>query len=271
MNVTSLNPPASPGLYEISSVCHPLARAYRVYISYRSPANRAASSPPVPARISTIRLPKSSLGSTRSWSSIRALRASYCGRRAANSSSTIARRSGSFSPSAIASVCRIWSATCWNSRYGLTSLARLPCSLATWVNRVWSPATAGSASCSSSSRNLASFCSITGHMGHPRVGERGQGRKKAEGGRRKAAGFAPSAFRLRRAGLLLLAVGLGGDLLPVGRVLVLLLELLDPPGGVDELHLPGEERVAGGRDFELVERVLVPVGPLDLVVRLDGG
>src|SRR4029450_7559666 len=53
--------------------------AQRVYIRRRSPANRAASSPPVPARISTI-TSLSSLGSLgtrarRSWSSRAAWRA----------------------------------------------------------------------------------------------------------------------------------------------------------------------------------------------------
>src|SRR5262245_40339278 len=54
---------------------------------------------------------------------------------------------------------------------------------------------------------------------------------------------------------LLLGGGLlgGGSLLALALALVpvvLLLELLDAAGGIDELHLAREERVAGGADFD---------------------
>src|SRR5262249_59497098 len=60
-----------------------------------------------------------------------------------------------------------------------------------------------------------------------------------------------------------------GGLLAVAGLLVLLLELLDPAGGVHELHFTREERVAGTGDFQPVERVLVAVLPLGRLVGLD--
>ena len=49
---TSLNPPTSDGLLSRCSKRQPRSSAKRWYIRSRSPANREASSPPVPARIS---------------------------------------------------------------------------------------------------------------------------------------------------------------------------------------------------------------------------
>ena len=48
----SLKPPSSVALWSRISIFHRLVAAWCLYISYRSRANRAASSPPVPARIS---------------------------------------------------------------------------------------------------------------------------------------------------------------------------------------------------------------------------
>src|SRR5436190_23645852 len=59
-------------------------------------------------------------------------------------------------------------------------------------------------------------------------------------------------WRTRRArprGADLLGRGLAFALLALVPV-VLLLELLHSSGGVDELHLPGEERMAGRADFD---------------------
>ena len=55
-----------PSLAEITSTFQPCSAAKRSYIRNRSPANSAASSPPVPARISSITLRSSmaSLGSS---------------------------------------------------------------------------------------------------------------------------------------------------------------------------------------------------------------
>ena len=69
MNTTSLNPPRPVGLESISSTFQPFCSAYRVYIRNRSPANRAASSPPAPARISMMMF-FSSLGSLGSSSRV---------------------------------------------------------------------------------------------------------------------------------------------------------------------------------------------------------
>ena len=48
----SLKPPSSVALWSRISIFQPFASAWCLYISYRSRANSAASSPPVPARIS---------------------------------------------------------------------------------------------------------------------------------------------------------------------------------------------------------------------------
>ena len=57
-----LKPPASPGLELSTSIFQPRPAAKRSYMLYRSPAKIAASSPPTPARISTMVF-LSSLGS----------------------------------------------------------------------------------------------------------------------------------------------------------------------------------------------------------------
>ena len=51
---TSLYPPAVPSEKEVISYFQPLDSMYLVYMRIRSPAKMAASSPPVPPRISTI-------------------------------------------------------------------------------------------------------------------------------------------------------------------------------------------------------------------------
>ena len=50
----SFTPPSSVSLAESTSMCQPLDSAYMEYIRNREWANRAASSPPTPARISTM-------------------------------------------------------------------------------------------------------------------------------------------------------------------------------------------------------------------------
>ena len=71
MNTASLNPPIPFSLTLISSTFHLNWSTYFWYILYTSYANRAASSPPAPARISTITFLESlgSFGSRRILSS----------------------------------------------------------------------------------------------------------------------------------------------------------------------------------------------------------
>ena len=50
--MTSFSPPTPVSLLDMTSSFHPCRSAYLLYIRNSSPANSAASSPPVPARIS---------------------------------------------------------------------------------------------------------------------------------------------------------------------------------------------------------------------------
>src|SRR5690606_30026746 len=52
--ITSLKPPDVPSFISTTEVLQPLVSQYFVYIRNKSPAKIEASSPPVPARISTI-------------------------------------------------------------------------------------------------------------------------------------------------------------------------------------------------------------------------
>src|SRR3990170_4477965 len=69
--MASLIPPTAPSLSDTGSTLRPLFSAKRVYMRTRSPAKRAASSPPVPARISrmALRSSRGSLGVSNSSSS----------------------------------------------------------------------------------------------------------------------------------------------------------------------------------------------------------
>src|SRR5580693_687114 len=72
----------------------------------------------------------------------------------------------------------------------------------------------------------------------------------------------------------LLVLGRGGLALGLGAVLGVLvpvLEFLHAASGVEQFHLAGEERMAGTGDFQLVERVLLAIGPLDGLIRVDTG
>ena len=51
--------------------------------------------------------------------------------------------------------------------------------------------------------------------------------------------------------------------------LVAVAELVDTTGRVDELHLTGIERMRHVADLQLYQRILIAVGPLDGVFRLD--
>src|SRR5690349_2194669 len=65
-------------------------------------------------------------------------------------------------------------------------------------------------------------------------------------------------------------LGAGLGLLPLVPV-ILLLELLHPAGGVDVLHLAGEERVAGGTDFDHDRLLGAAGGELVAAAAGDGG
>ena len=106
----SFTPPSSVSFSSTVSVFQPRAAAYMVYIRSSDAANSAASSPPVPARISRITFFRSlgSLGSSRSFSSCRSR--SISSRAAVSSSWANSRISGSESSSSAAarsaSACR---------------------------------------------------------------------------------------------------------------------------------------------------------------------
>src|SRR5882757_8547114 len=95
----SLNPPAVPSLVDRTSTFQRFRSAYLTYMRNRSPANRAASSPPVPARISRIALPSSAASLGRSAIRIALDIASASASTAASSASAMARMSGSRSGS----------------------------------------------------------------------------------------------------------------------------------------------------------------------------
>ena len=126
----SLIAPSPVWLMSITSVCQPLRWAYRVYMRYRSDANRPASSPPVPARISRITF-FSSLGSF-GISSIRRSD-SMRSRSACNSaSSSLARAiiSASDSSRNRARTSSSWDCALRNSRESSTTVRIDACSLA---------------------------------------------------------------------------------------------------------------------------------------------
>ena len=113
-----------------------------LYISYRSRANRAASSPPVPARISMttrVRLASSPPTVISNSSSQSASRSS----RKPGSSASASSRISASSPSIISCASAIWSLSCLKRRYFLASLASEPCSRAAAATRAGFASTAG--------------------------------------------------------------------------------------------------------------------------------
>ena len=97
MAITSLRPPWPAQVFETTSIFQPWRSAKRVYMRKISAANSAASSPPVPARISR-RTFFSSFGSFgMSSSGISASRASRFASSACSSSCAISRSSASAS------------------------------------------------------------------------------------------------------------------------------------------------------------------------------
>ena len=199
----------------------------------------AASSPPVPARISTIRLSKSSLGSTRSWSSIFALRAS-CPRPEA----------GEF---LLGHRLHVRVGLGREQRLGLLDLRVELQELQVRLDQL------GEAAVLLGDGRVPRVVGRDGRVGElrfqlaelldlgfergphgTRSGGQGSGREKSPPASAGGPIEIERSYFCSAAGC---SVG-GLALLAVGAALVLLLELLDPPGRVHELHLAGEERVA---------------------------
>ena len=161
--VTSLNPPNSVGLESITSYFHFRISQYLLYISYRLRANKAASSPPVPARISMthfVRLASSPPIVDSSSSSQMLSRVSMS---PGISLSANSRSSGSVL-SAIARTSSSSLHTLLKRRYLMTSLASDPCSRATSAILRESPCTAGSAIWLSKVSKRPSFSSSISRM-----------------------------------------------------------------------------------------------------------
>ena len=107
--LTSLTPPSSVSFSLTMLSVQPLRSAYMVYIRRRSAANRAPSSPPMPARISNITFLSSlgSLGSSRRFNS--SVSRSSSALAADSSSCASSRSSGSDSMAqASSAVCAVW-------------------------------------------------------------------------------------------------------------------------------------------------------------------
>ena len=153
--VTSFKPPTEDSLAEVTSTFQPRVSAKRAYMRNTSAANRVASSPPVPARISSTTFFSSfgSLGSSRTFSSSSIC--AICGSSFATSSWAIARSSGSDSASMGRASCQIAGVADFHSRYLPTISARSLCVLATLRYCAESLMTAGSAIWAVSSSNGA--------------------------------------------------------------------------------------------------------------------
>ena len=151
MKTTSLKPPIPFSLTLTSSVFQRLRSAKRTYIRYSSDANNAASSPPAPARISTITFFSSfgSFGRSRIFNSCSSSSMRFFA--AFNSSFAISRISSSDSSSRSA---RLSSTSCFAFLYSLyasTIGARSDCSFISLRKRFVSLATSGLPSSSISS------------------------------------------------------------------------------------------------------------------------
>ena len=147
----------APSDADIVSVLKPSRSAYFVSIRNRSPAHRPASSPPVPARISTITF----LASLGSASTIASRISSSISASRDRAVSSISRTSGS-SPSASISCAPASSSTV--RRHSSASL----CATSSWLysrpaaaRRLRSPITSGSDICACTSAWRASICSTS--------------------------------------------------------------------------------------------------------------
>src|SRR5688572_14350508 len=217
-------PPISAGEAERISTFQPWRSAYFWYMRKTSPANRAASSPPVPARISST-TDLSSLGS-------RGRRSVWTRR---SSSSLRARRPGS-SDSA-------------SSVSSMSSPARTIDSLPVTCSSTERSSRAAAIRASSEERSFAVFFSTAGFdrtAGSDRrsVSSLNRASTRTRASCRDTGAGASSAVLGRGGGL-----GGGGAGLGLG---VLAAEALDAAGRVQQALLAGEERVAGRADLDVV-------------------
>src|SRR5579863_4129885 len=162
--ITSFNPPADDSDDDSTSTFHRCVSAYLVYIRKISAANRVASSPPVPARISRIMFFSSfgSLGSSRTFSSSSTpfTRASSW----LSSSCAYARISASFSSDSNALLSAIPLVRSLYSRYFSTIGAISACALAVFWYFAESLTISGDASALVSSSYRTSIWSKRSNM-----------------------------------------------------------------------------------------------------------
>ena len=150
----SLYPPKSAVLAVKIVAVHPLLCAYLWYIRQRSPAQMPASSPPVPARISSIMFLSSSGSLGRSAMVILSSSSSISSLSAAISSLAIA--SISASPAASLTISLASASSSWHSLYLVywsTTAVSSPIALDSFWYSLGSDATSGSASL-----NVSSLC-----------------------------------------------------------------------------------------------------------------
>ena len=144
LKIISLNPPTAPSLKLLTAIFHPFVSMNFEYIRKRSPANSAASSPPVPPRISIITFLSSSGSAGISSSFISSSSSGILLSLAAISSRSISRVSGS---SSAASISLASSTLRRHPMYSLRAFTILPRSLYSLVSFTylfWSAITLGS-------------------------------------------------------------------------------------------------------------------------------
>src|SRR5688572_10407179 len=152
LTITSLNPPRSDGEKSETSNRQRFDSQYLRYISYRSPAKMAASSPPVPARISTKKL-STALSSAARNSSFNSS-SNAVARDSASGNSAAARSDISLSAPLLSSRnSLVESAALRYSRYLRTTGSIWPASLLTATSRAEFVSTAESFICACSSSN----------------------------------------------------------------------------------------------------------------------
>jgi len=140
----SLKPPDEPSLKLDTLIFHPFSSQYFTYIRYRSPAKRAASSPPVPPRISTIAFLSSCGSAGTSNNFISSSKAGIRSLQVSSSSRAISRISGSCSDSSKAFASSIPFNTFTYSERAPTIFSKSRYSLFSFTNRFMSAITAGS-------------------------------------------------------------------------------------------------------------------------------
>ena len=140
----SLKPPTAPSEKLLTAIFHPFSSMYLLYIRNRSPAKRAASSPPVPPRISMMTFLSSSGSAGMSSNLISSSSAGMRFSLSASSSRSISLVSAS---SSMASISLASSIFCKQPTYSFRAATILPRSLYSLVSftyRFWSAITEGS-------------------------------------------------------------------------------------------------------------------------------